>query len=62
MPPKYKKVDATIVGAESGEKKSVMFGWCMDGNDENCAVEFTGHACACECHSGLRQDVVEENE
>ena len=44
-----KNVNATIV-AEAAEKKSVMFGWCMDGNDEECIGEFTGHVCRCECH------------
>ena len=44
-----KNVNATIV-AEAAEKKSVMFGWCMDGNDESCIGEFVGHRCRCECH------------
>jgi hypothetical protein len=45
-----KNVNAPIV-AEAAEKKSVMFGWCMDGNDEECIGEFVGHRCSCECHA-----------
>jgi hypothetical protein len=57
-----KIVDAAIVEPESADgKKSVMFGWCMDGNDEECIGEFPGHRCRCECHSDLGSNVVEEN-
>jgi hypothetical protein len=46
-------MDAPIVDKEkeeAGKRKSVMFGWCMDGNDEECIREFPGHVCKCECH------------
>ena len=42
-------VNATIV-AEAAEEKMVLFGWCMDGNDEECIVSFPRHRCSCECH------------
>ena len=42
-------VDATIV-VEAAEEKKVLFGWCMDGNDEECIVSFPRHKCSCECH------------
>ena len=49
-------MNAPIVEEEAaGGKKSVMFGWCMDGNDEECIGEFPGHRCRCECHSGVSQ-------
>jgi hypothetical protein len=51
-----KNINATIV-AEASEKKSVMFGWCMDGNDEECIGEFPGHRCRCECHSSTSEAV-----
>ena len=41
----------------AGGKKSVMFGWCMDGNDEECIGEFPGHRCRCECHSSTSEAV-----
>jgi hypothetical protein len=47
-------MNAPIV-EEAGEKKSVMFGWCMDGNDEECIGEFTGHRCRCECHLSVEE-------
>jgi hypothetical protein len=43
-------MNAPIV-EESGSEKTVLFGWCMDGNDEECIREFPGHRCSCECHS-----------
>ena len=43
-------MNAPIVEEESGEKKSVLFGWCMDGNDADCIVEFPKHRCSCGCH------------
>jgi hypothetical protein len=42
-------INATIV-AEAAEEKLVLFGWCMDGNDEGCIGEFFRHRCSCECH------------
>jgi hypothetical protein len=38
----------------AGGKKSVMFGWCMDGNDEECIGEFPGHRCSCGCHENKK--------
>ena len=43
-------INATIVEAKADDRKFVMFGWCMDGNDESCIGEFAGHRCRCECH------------
>jgi hypothetical protein len=57
-------MNAPIVEEEAaGGKKSVMFGWCMDGNDEECIKEFPGHRCSCECHSGAAPDgsIIEED-
>lgn len=53
-----KNVNATIVAEESAEKK-VLFGWCMDGNDEECIGKFPGHVCRCECHQ-LANNIIEE--
>jgi hypothetical protein len=44
-------VDVTIVESESGDKKPALFGWCMDGNDKECIIEFTGYFCKCKCHN-----------
>jgi hypothetical protein len=54
--PKF--INATTVADEAAEKK-VLFGWCMDGNDEECIKECPKHRCSCECHA-LIQDVVED--
>ena len=54
-----KKVNAPIV-AEAAEEKMVLFGWCMDGNDEECIREFPGHVCRCECHQ-LANNIIEED-
>lgn len=43
-------VNAPII-EEAGAEKRVLFGWCMDGNDEECIVEFPKHRCSCECHA-----------
>lgn len=56
----HKNVNVTTV-AKAADEKMVLFGWCMDGNDESCIGEFIGHRCKCECHLDLRNDVVEEN-
>jgi len=51
-------MNAPIVEEEAADgKKFVMFGWCMDGNDEECIGEFTGHRCRCECHEGGAKDL-----
>jgi hypothetical protein len=44
-------MNAPIV-EEAGAEKTVLFGWCMDGNDEGCIGKFAGHRCRCECHVG----------
>jgi hypothetical protein len=44
-----KNIDAAIVD-EAGSEKKVLFGWCMDGNDEECIGEFPKHKCSCDCH------------
>lgn len=51
-------INVTTVADEAAEKL-VMFGWCMDGHDEECIKEFPGHRCSCECHT-LSQDVVKD--
>jgi hypothetical protein len=51
-------INATIV-SEAAEEKMVLFGWCMDGNDEECIREFPKHRCSCECHD-LSQDIVKD--
>lgn len=48
-------INATTVADEAAEKK-VLFGWCMDGNDEECIREFPRHRCSCECHQGVQHE------
>jgi hypothetical protein len=52
-------INATIVEAKADDRKFVMFGWCMDGNDEECIGEFPGHRCSCGCHEGASTPAVE---
>jgi len=42
------KMDVTT--KDKAEAKLAVFGWCMDGNDEECIEEFPGYSCSCKCH------------
>ena len=56
-------MNAPIVEEEAADgKKFAMFGWCMDGNDEECIGEFTGHRCRCECHQDIAAGVAEDTD